>query len=87
MIFSKISQLSFKYHTFTILYINCLQERAGGGEGVVLNREITIYHKLKISRCSQSYLFSKSFPVNFISPGWLFVIFFASNPLLRKNGG
>ena len=69
MIFSKISQLSFKYNTFKILYINCLQERAGGGEGVVLNREITIYHKLNISRCSQSYLSSKSFPVNFISPG------------------
>jgi hypothetical protein len=26
-------------------------------------------------------------PVNFISPDWLFFIFFASNPLLRKNGG
>ena len=62
-------------------------EGAGGGEGVVLNREITIYHKLNISRCLQSYLFSKNFPVNFVSPGWLFVIFFASNPLLRKNGG
>jgi hypothetical protein len=54
---------------------------------VVLNREITIYRKLSITQCSQSYIFSKSFPVNFISPGWLFIIFFASNPLLRKNGG
>jgi hypothetical protein len=32
-----------QYNTFAILYINCLQERVG--EGVVLNREITIYHK------------------------------------------
>jgi hypothetical protein len=48
---------SVKYHNynylsnvilsfFTILYINCLQERAGGGEGVVLNREITITNNL-----------------------------------------
>ena len=41
--------------------------------------------KSVFTRCSQP--FSKSFPVNFISPGSLFIIFFASNPLVRKNGG
>jgi hypothetical protein len=37
---------------------------AGGGEEVVLNKEMTIYHKLSITRYSQSYLLSKSFPIN-----------------------
>ena len=57
----------------------------GGG---VLKREIIRYTiNMSFTWCSQSYLFSRSFPVNFISPGSLFIISFASNPLMIKNGG
>ena len=46
-----------------LLYINCLQERAGGGEGVVLNREITITNNL-------IYFLNLSSSI-FLSQSWL----------------
>ena len=59
----------------------------GGGGAKKRNYDISITINMSFTWCSQSYLFSRSFPVNFISPGSLFIISFTSNPLMRKNGG
>ena len=58
-----------------------------GGGGGVAKEKLRYTINMSFTWCPQSYLFSRSFPVNFISPGSLFIISFASNPLMRKNGG
>jgi hypothetical protein len=88
ILFKYATSGTVKYHNylsntilscFTILYINCLQERAWGGEGVVLNREITITNNL-------IYFLNLSPSLILLSQSWLvqtwnFITTLFANPI------
>ena len=90
-----IFQIQYFHASGFYTLINCLQERAGGGEGVVLNREITITNNLiYFLNLSSSILLSQNWlvqtsranlPIGYAD--WNFITtLFLYQPISSSNG-